>query len=212
MPELPEVETLVRGLRARVVGQKIAAVDPRLGKSVGGEPAVFKKAVEGATIESAERRGKLIILHLDNDKTLLIHLKLTGQLIFEEKDGLSHRGGHHQKAYEAPPPNKYTHVIFSFVSGAKLYFNDLRKFGWIKVTDQGGLLEKIKAEIGHDPLSKEFSVRDFTTSAKRRAKSDIYSVLLDQKVISGLGNIYVNETLWLAGLNPQTKAGSLADP
>src|SRR3989344_234226 len=213
MPELPEVETLVRGLRARVVGQKIASVEPRLGKSVGGEPAVFKKAVEGATIESAERRGKLIILHLDNDKALLIHLKLTGQLIFEGKDGLSHRGGHHQKAYEAPPPNKYTHVIFSFASGAKLYFNDLRKFGWMKVFDADGrgLSTRMDADIGPDPLSKEFIVRDFIKKAKRRAKSDIYSVLLDQKVISGLGNIYVNETLWLAGLNPQVKAGSIAD-
>jgi len=227
MPELPEVETLVRGLRARVVGQKIASVEPRLGKSVGGEPAVFKKAVEGATIESAERRGKLIILHLDNDKALLIHLKLTGQLIFEGKDGLSHRGGHHQKAYEAPPPNKYTHVIFSFTSGAKLYFNDLRKFGWMKIIDADGRglstrmgaddtgsrrsPTQFHADIGPDPLSKHFNVREFIKNAKRRAKSDIYSVLLDQKVISGLGNIYVNETLWLAGLNPQTKAGSIAD-
>jgi len=217
MPELPEVETLVSGLCARVVGQKIASVEPRLAKSVGGEPVVFKKAVEGATITSAKRRGKVIIMHLDNAKAMLVHLKLTGQLIFEGKDGQAHRGGHHQKAYEAPPPNKYTHVIFSFTSGAKLYFNDLRKFGWIKVADSADVnadnrgLGKVLSDIGHDPLSKDFSVRDFIKSAKRRARSDIYSVLLDQKVISGLGNIYVNETLWLARISPQTKAGGMAD-
>ncbi len=211
MPELPEVETLVRGLRDKVVGQKINSVEPRLAKSVGGSPAAFKKAVEGAKIIGAERRGKLIVLRLDNKKTMLIHLKLTGQLIFEGKDGLTNRGGHHQKAYEAPPPNKYTHIIFNFSSGAKLYFNDLRKFGWMKIADSRGLITRIHADIAEDPLSKDYNVDEFIKIAKRRAKSDIYSVLLDQKVISGLGNIYVNETLWLARINPQVKAVSITN-
>jgi formamidopyrimidine-DNA glycosylase len=213
MPELPEVETLVKGLQKNVVGQKIAGVAVRWAKSVGGAPAIFKQEVEGASMTSVERRGKVIIVHLDNAKAMLIHLKLTGQLIFEDKFGLRHHGGHSQKAYDAPVPHKYTHIIFTFVSGAKLYFNDLRKFGWIKVADKEdakGLLAKVTQEIGSDPLSRDFNVREFIKKAQRRAKSDIYSVLLDQKIMAGLGNIYVNETLWSAKINPQTKAGSLS--
>lgn len=227
MPELPEVETLVGGLRDKVVGQKIALVEPRLAKSVGGSPEAFKKAVEGTKVTGVERRGKLIIMHLDNAKDLMTHLKLTGQLIFEGKDGLRHHGGHNQKAYEAPPPNKYTHIIYNFASGAKLYFNDLRKFGWMRIADSRGLITqiiadgedgrgladtRIRADIGPDPLSKGFNVSDFIKRAKRRAKSDIYSVLLDQKIISGLGNIYVNETLWQAKIYPQTLTGSITEP
>ena len=216
MPELPEVEVIVRGLKEKIVGHNIKSIEVRYPKVVGGDIDNFQKNVVGAKIVRVERRGKLIIVHLSNGNVILIHLKLTGQLIYIDKAGNGYKGGHSQKAMDLPPPNKFTHITLNFEDGSRLYFNDLRRFGWMKVVSEReyksgeGITKKILDGIGPDPTLKEYDVREFVKNVKRRSKSSIYQVLMDQKVISGLGNIYVNELLWRCKINPQTKAGILS--
>lgn len=217
MPELPEVEVIVRGLKSKIIGKKIKSAEVRFPKVVGGNVSSFKKQIAGVKIEQIERRGKLIIIHLSNKNVLFIHLKLTGQLIYTDISGKGYKGGHSQKAMDAPPPNKYTHITLFFDDGSHLYFNDLRRFGWMKVAseqdykDKSGIAGKILSGVGPDPTLNEFNDREFVKTVERRAKSNIYQVLMDQKVVAGLGNIYVNELLWRNKINPQTKAGTLSE-
>lgn len=216
MPELPEVEIVVRGLKERISNKKISLVDVKTVKAVGGDVVSFSKSTVGASIKNIDRIGKLIIVRLSNDHIILIHLKLTGQLIYIDKNGKGYRGGHSQKAYDAQPPNKFTQVSIKFADGSHLYFNDLRKFGWMKITSESefssksGLAGKILMGLGPDPTSKDFNEREIVKKIQRRAKASIYQVLMDQKVVAGLGNIYVNELLWRCKINPQTKVGQLS--
>lgn len=216
MPELPEVEVVVRGLESKIKNLEISQVDVKTAKAVGGDIASFSRSTVGATIKKIERIGKLIVIHLSNKNIILIHLKLTGQLIYTDKNGKGYHGGHSQKAYDAQPPNKFTQVSIKFTDGSHLYFNDLRKFGWMKVASEGdfssksGLVGKVLMGLGSDPTSNEFNEREFSNIVQRRAKASIYQVLMDQKVVAGLGNIYVNELLWRCKINPQTKVGQLS--
>lgn len=215
MPELPEVEVVARGLRNKVVGLTIDKVSATSEKVVDGSLKKFKKFTQGAKIKSVQRVGKLLIIHLSNKNVILLHLKLTGQLIYVDRFGKGYKGGHSQKAYDTKPPSKYTHITFAFNDRSHLYFNDLRRFGWAKVFRRQDLEErkqeagKILAGLGPDPMGNEFSLQSFLANVKRRAKSNIYQVLMDQKVVAGLGNIYVNELLWRAKVNPKTKVAKM---
>lgn len=217
MPELPEVEVIVRGLKTKITDRKIKSVDVRYSKVAGGDIENFTKNVIDARIGEIERRGKLIIIHLSNKNVLFIHLKLTGQLIYTDKSGKGYKGGHSQKAMDLPPPNKFTHITLQFDDGSHLYFNDLRRFGWMKVAseheflEKSGVVGKILAGIGPDPTLKVFNNREYIKTVKKRARSNIYQVLMDQKIVAGLGNIYVNELLWRNKINPQTKIGTLPE-
>lgn len=217
MPELPEVEVVARGLRNKVTGQTISKVSATSEKVVGGSLEKFKKLTQGAKIKNIQRVGKLLLLYLSNKNVILLHLKLTGQLIYVDRFGRGYKGGHSQKLYDTKPPSKYTHITFTFADKSHLYFNDLRRFGWAKVFSKQDLEEKkgeagkIFASVGPDPTDKEFDFKSFLSSVKRRAKSNIYQVLMDQKTVAGLGNIYVNELLWRARVNPKTKVAKLSD-
>lgn len=207
MPELPEVETLRGALEKEIVGKTIKDIEIRYGGSFRDDP----DRIIGAKIKSVHRRAKLLWLELSNQKSLVIHLKLTGQLIYAhdgpDRGGLV--GGHPEKVYDQAPPHKHTHVIIEFTDQSHLYFNDLRKFGWMKIVEHGQETRTMSGELGIEPLSKDFTVKNLQVFTKRRAKMPVKQFLMDQNIIAGIGNIYSDEILWCAKIHPLRKAGSI---
>jgi len=215
MPELPEVETIRRQLFKEVVGKKIKSVEIKLPKMVyfdGRRSDVknFKKNLEGARVNKVGRAAKILIIELSNGYTLLIHLKLTGQLIYRARDGKINRGGHGWPPNSVPVPNKWTHMVIHFTDDSKLYFNDLRQFGYLKLieTKKVGEQKELK-KLGPEPLDKNFTAEKFSEMLARRPKAKIKPLLLDQNFLSGVGNIYADESLFYAGVLPTRPAGEL---
>ncbi len=208
MPELPEVETIRQGLQRRVVGKRITAVDVRKKKMVRGSVPAFLRAVRGQKITSVGRRGKLLILHLsDNQHYVLLHLKMTGQLIYKSKKVMV-AGGHQWPPVGNDLPNKYSHVIFSFADNSQLFFNDLRQFGYLALVNERKL-QTILSRYGVDPLEDEFTWEQFRQALDKR-KGRLKAVLLDQRVITGIGNIYADEICFHARLLPTRSLSSLS--
>ena len=193
MPELPEVETLKRELTRVLIGKKI--------KKVEGN---FKLKLTGRKIVGLERRAKILIFKLDSGY-LLVHLKMTGQLVYQGRS-LMITGGHPNPP--AGGPHKYTRAVIYFTDNSKLLFNDLRKFGWLKLVSEKDLPKYI-GHLGPEPLSKDFTLKKFEEILARYPKRKIKQLLLDQNLIAGLGNIYVDESCFLAGLLPTRIARSL---
>jgi formamidopyrimidine-DNA glycosylase len=208
MPELPEVETIRRTLQKAIVGKKIKDVEIRLPKVFHGD----KGEILGKTIEGIERRGKILIIRLSGDKTLLIHFKLTGQLVFVEHGAwnMEHRITlRHPIPFAGTElPAKTTHVIFE-IDGGRLFYNDLRQFGWIKVADRGeGLAVRELEKLGPEPFSQEFN-KKYLEEIFAKTSKPIKLVLMDQEKIAGIGNIYANEALFEAGIDPRKPAKQL---
>lgn len=216
MPELPEVETVRRGLEHSIVGKTIVSVDVRATKLFADAQERIKQALVGAEVLSVKRRAKVLLTQLSSTWTLAIHLKMTGQIIVIDKgDKHSFAGGHPEKVYEQPLPHKHTHIIVQFTDGTTLYFNDLRKFGWFRlypgVSIEGLLaIEDVfkNARLGPEPFSDEFSVSYFTDAIGSR-RVPIKTALLDQTVVAGVGNIYADEALFRAKIRPTRSASSL---
>ena len=217
MPELPEVETVRRGLERTIVGKTVASVDVRVPKMFQSGESLIDDALVGANVLSADRRAKILLVNLSSGYTLAIHLKMTGQLI--AVNGKSFVGGHPEKAYDQPLPHKHTHITITFTDGATLYYNDLRKFGWMKLLQKQGKGSKEKGEktvnqfldelkLGPEPLGKEFTLEYFSSGLRRR--TSIKQLLLDQKFIAGIGNIYADEALFAAKVLPTRVASSLS--
>lgn len=195
MPELPEVETLRRQLAQTIKGKIIKSIKCDWAKMV--KPlsiAEFQKKIKNKKIIDVGRRAKVLILDLSGKLSLLIHLKLTGQLIFQPKT-IGHK----------PLANRFTHLIFNFTDGSKLFFNDLRKFGWARLVDDRGASQVVEA-TGPEPLSKEFSLDYLKTILKKYPNRKIKQVLLDQRLIGGIGNIYADESCFCAGILPTRPA------
>ena len=208
MPELPEVETIKQGIIAKLKGKKIAKVEIRAQKLFIGEP----KEIIGAKIIDAKRVAKILEIVLDNGYSVIIHLKLTGQLVFQPKDERIECavGGHMQKAYGQPLPHSHTHIIYNFTDGSRLYFNDLRKFGWNKVVKSSEVQNILGSDkFGPEPGTKEFNLQYLKEMFSRSGKR-IKEVLMDQTKVGGLGNIYVNDGLYWAGILPTRPAKSLS--
>jgi formamidopyrimidine-DNA glycosylase len=219
MPELPEVETIRRDLAASIAGQEISAVKLLFLKTAKNKAAFFVGALEGHKVEEVGRTGKLLILKIKKKGTektqnyLLVHLKMTGQLILVA--GVKKIGGGHSlggnsfaDSVGGELPNKYTRAIIEFYGGAKLFFNDLRKFGYLKIVNEEELTRVLVAGYGPEPLTSGFSPAYLSAKLKNK-KKNIKAFLLDQKIIAGLGNIYVDESLFLAGIKPMRVASSL---
>ncbi|HLA25708.1 MAG TPA: bifunctional DNA-formamidopyrimidine glycosylase/DNA-(apurinic or apyrimidinic site) lyase [Patescibacteria group bacterium] len=215
MPELPEVETIKRQLLKEVIGKKIKEVELRLPSLVyfdgrKGDAKNFKKSLEGAKITKGDRAAKILILKLSNGYTLLIHLKMTGQLIYRAKNGNLKMGGHPWPPATVEVPNKWTHIIFHFTDGSKLYFNDLRQFGYMKLIKTGELNEQKEIKkLGIEPFDKNFTLELFSQMLKKRGGAKIKPLLMDQSFISGVGNIYADESLHFAGILPIRPAGKI---
>ncbi|MFA6254710.1 MAG: DNA-formamidopyrimidine glycosylase [Patescibacteria group bacterium] len=207
MPELPEVETLRRELASVVRGKTIksASVDwPKMVKPL--TPKQFSQQLKGRKIIDVKRRAKILIIELSSDNFLLIHLKLTGQLIFRNKKSDIRNqklivGGHPQKGGVVGLPNKFTHIIFDFTDGSKLYFNDLRKFGWIRLVNKQQV-DKLISEFGVEPFDKEYTLVNFQTILKRYPNRKIKQILMDQTLLAGVGNIYADESCFCAKILP----------
>ncbi len=206
MPELPEVETIRTQLADKLTGRKIIGVEIRLKKVFFGEP----KEIIGAKIMEVARRAKIMILRLSNSRNLVIHLKMTGQLIYGAKrtdgkmraDTISFTQGIPFAGFSLPA--RTTHVVFELDNGDKLFFNDMRQFGWIKVISNSELT-LIDEKHGPEPFSKEYT-EEYLESICKRSGKPIKVLLMEQDKLAGVGNIYANEALWCAEINPLRKA------
>jgi formamidopyrimidine-DNA glycosylase len=194
MPELPEVETVVRRLQSSLLDKKIQKVQILTPKIVRPASGRFTKELQGAIIREIRRKGKFILMDLDPEGTLVLHLKMTGQVLLVNK---------------SEPIDQYTHLIFSFFSSAQqMRYRDVRKFGFFDLVSglEAGIPPYLN-KVGPDPF--ELSPKEFFQLIHKHNKT-IKGLLLDQSVVSGLGNIYVDESLYLTGMHPQIKASSLS--
>jgi len=194
MPELPEVETVRRSLIPRVEGRTIVAVDVRERRLRRPLPADFAAALRGARIESVERRGKYLLLHLDRaveERALLIHLGMSGSLVVRPR---------------ASAFRRHDHVALHLDSGCSVVLNDARRFGLMRV---GRIAEFAELRnVGRDPLATPLSAAEWRALVRDR-RLPIKSLLMDQKVLAGIGNIYANEMLYEAGIRPRRRAANL---
>jgi len=206
MPELPEVETIVRDLDSKLKNKKITAVQ-FLDKKAIQAPIKEMKRIVGWTVRAVRRRAKMIIIDLGGS-FLIIHLKMTGQLVLKSGGKLI-AGGHPIINQGLELPNKFSRIIFKFNNQTVLYFNDIRRFGWVKLIREPDFL-KFNQALGVEPLSADFTLEYFKQVLSRRPRTTIKQALLEQKYISGIGNIYADESLFLAGVKPFRRVKSLA--
>jgi len=216
MPELPEVETIKLGLQKHLVGKKIVNADVRLRRILSGD----EKNIIGATVKDVKRFGKGLVIELDNDYSIAAHIKLTGQFIYRDSTTsnlkLSPKVG-------TQIPNKFTHVIFKlkitdknskfkneFGENAYLYYNDIRQFGWIKIVKSDKIKEiSFFKDLGPEPL-KDLTLQKFQEIVSK-SNLAIKVLIMDQKKIGGIGNIYANDALFDAAIDPRRKAKSLKE-
>jgi formamidopyrimidine-DNA glycosylase len=196
MPELPEVEHVVRGLRRAVLGRRIIAAELNLPRILSGpSPATFKRKLRGPRIDALNRRGKYILFELDSQDVLLVHLRMTGKFLCIGPD-------------EPLPP--YPHVVFYLDDDRRLVFCDMRQFGRMRLSPAKKVpaLPQI-AMLAPEPLTDDFSFNYFTETLRKSARS-LKQLLLDQTRILGLGNIYASEALFLARISPFKSAKTLS--
>ncbi len=266
MPELPEVETIKLGLHKLLTGKKVKSVDSNWQKSFPNSQVDVDEQLIGASVKDVRRRAKVLIIDLSSNHSLVVHLKMTGQLVFRgfQSSQLTHldaeqeRTEAHSEAVQivqrastagsaaamrqepstqqAVPvdgkavsklwfgaghpsdslinelPDKSTRVIIEFTDKSRLFFNDQRKFGWMKLLPTNEI-ENLAffQKVGPEPLDKKFGVKNFIIRFKMRPNARIKAALLDQTVIAGVGNIYADEALWAAKIHPSTKINKISN-
>ena len=210
MPEGPEVETIRAGLELGIVGQTISTVDVLFEKSFPVPPGVVAGTVAGARVVHVARRGKVLIFELDSEFALLFHLKMTGQMVLIKADGERYAGGHPSESMRAGLPDRSTRVVFTFASSDQLFFNDQRKFGWIKLVPTAEIeSDSLIGRLGPEVLSADFNLTYFSGQLARHPRAPVKAVILDQSTAAGIGNIYADESLHLARIHPRRLCGSL---
>ncbi len=211
MPELPEVETVRIGLARLLPGLEIAGADFDWPKGFPNAEADVAQFIVGAQVVAVERRAKVLLIELSTKYSLVIHLKMTGQLVFRgSKDRFG--AGHPNESLIGELPDKSTRVTFSFTDGSKLFFNDQRKFGWVRLIPTVEVMNlDFFQKVGPEPLRDDFTWQIFRDRCARRQNSNIKAVLLDQTVLAGVGNIYADESLWGAKIHPLTLVKDLSD-
>ena len=195
MPELPEVECIVRGLNYLVTGKKIVGLEFFFERMLAGVAvSEFTGQICGLIIKQVKRRGKYILFYLSGGKVLEVHLRMTGRFSF----------------YPGPTrPEKHIGVVFYFDGGSQLHFLDIRKFATFKLWDEKELYKAAPFCLGPDPLQDDFTLDLFLQMLEKKPRSKIKTFFLDQKNIMGMGNIYTDETLFRAGIHPEKRTGSL---
>lgn len=211
MPELPEVETVKRGLSQLLPKHRVLKVTHDTPKSFSNVPVDVRAFLIGARTIDVRRRAKVLIIDLDSDYSLVIHLKMTGQLVYRADSGTRFGAGHPSGSLVGELPDRSTRVTLE-LDGAKLFFNDQRKFGWMRLlpTIEVPNIDFMK-KVGPEPLEDNFTGADFAVRMRRRARTCVKATLLDQTVIAGVGNIYADESLWAARLHPATKVADISD-
>jgi len=208
MPELPEVETVCRGLEPIFTGRCIERVVVRRPNLRWPFPDQFATRLEGQIVTKVGRRAKYILITLGNDEILVIHLGMSGSILIHEPDGNSHRPA--SLYYDSGGDDRHDHVVFELEGGWSVIYNDPRRFGLMDIVslkDFEG--HRLFAKIGPEPLGNEFNPAYLSTRLNGR-KGPIKSHLLDQSIVAGLGNIYVCEALFQAGISPQARAGTIS--
>ncbi|MEO5690714.1 MAG: bifunctional DNA-formamidopyrimidine glycosylase/DNA-(apurinic or apyrimidinic site) lyase [Candidatus Saccharimonadales bacterium] len=210
MPELPEVETVKRGLVRLIVGKTTAHEDHNWDKSFPNDPYEVSQFLLGASVTDVRRRAKVLLIDLDTNYTLVIHLKMTGQLVFVGKERFG--AGHPNESLIGQLPDKSTRVTLTFSDDSKLFFNDQRKFGWMRLMPTISVPEiDFMKRVGPEPLEDSFTAEEFIPRVRRRKNSCIKAVILDQTVLAGVGNIYADESLWGAKIHPNSRVSELYD-
>lgn len=207
MPELPEVQTVVNQLAAKLKGGVFESAEVKAPKMVSKN---FCRRIKNRKINKVFRLGKMIIMELDTGDHLAAHLKMTGQLIFMDNHGRLSGGGHpiNFRGFDLSSPNKFTRVVLGLKGGGQVLFHDIRKFGWLRLLSPEAY-QKAAAALGVDPLSKPFTLRKFQAILNRRPKMKIKQLLMSQELIAGIGNIYADESLFAGGIMPTRLAGKV---
>ena len=210
MPELPEVETVKRGLNRLLPGRVIAKVEYDWPKSFPNAQDDVDEFMIGAKITDVKRRAKVLLIELNTKYSLIVHLKMTGQLVFRGDESFG--AGHPSDSLVGELPDRSTRVIIDFKDGSKLFFNDQRKFGWVRLlpTAEVPNIDFFK-RVGPEPLSDLFTAKEFIQRVRRRANTSIKAAILDQTVLAGVGNIYADESLFMAKIHPATKVKDVSD-
>lgn len=210
MPELPEVETVRRGLHGLIIGKRITGEQHDTPKGFPNSIAEVDAFLIGATITAVRRRAKVLLVDLSTGYTLVIHLKMTGQLVFRGEQVFG--AGHPNESLIGALPDKSTRVTLEFNDGSHLYFNDQRKFGWMRLvpTLEVPNIDFMK-KVGPEPLEADFTAKEFADRFTRRGKTSIKAALLDQTVVAGVGNIYADESLWGAKIHPKRLVNTITD-
>ncbi len=208
MPELPEVETVRRGLESLIVGKIVTSESHDTEKGFPNSVADTKAFLVGARVTAVRRRAKVLMIDLSTNYSLLIHLKMTGQLVFVGETRLG--AGHPSDSLVNELPDKSTRVTLTFSDGSKLFFNDQRKFGWVRLMPTLEIPNvPFMQKVGPEPLDDSFTPAEFEQRFARRKKTTIKAAILDQSVVAGVGNIYADESLWGAKIHPQRLVGSI---
>jgi DNA-formamidopyrimidine glycosylase len=204
MPELPEVETVVRGLNRLILKKKIMQVKHDWPKSFPNLEKDVNDFMIGAEISKVQRRGKAIIIKLNNGWALVTHLRMTGQMVYRGEENWG--AGHPNDDFLNDLPNKSTRVEIDFEDQTKLFFNDQRKFGYMKLLPEPEIEElSFFQKLGPEPLEDNFTVEIFKERLLKKKNSLVKPTILDQSVIAGVGNIYADEALWRAKIHPETR-------
>lgn len=212
MPELPEVETVRRGLQDLIVGKVFVGVHVyESPKSFPSTMSDAQKFLIDAHVVAVRRRAKVLLIDLSSDYTLVTHLKMTGQLIYvspQQRWG----AGHPNDSFLHELPDNSTRVEFVFSDDSHLYFNDQRKFGWVRLVPTT-VVETMDfmQRVGPEPLEAVFTAKEFTARMRRRNSTTTKAAILDQTVLAGVGNIYADESLWGARIHPATRVRDVSD-
>jgi len=204
MPELPEVETVRAGLNELLPGRVFATVTHDTEKSFPNAATDVNAFLIDASVTVVKRRAKVLIIELSSNYSLVIHLKMTGQLVFVSPE-TRFGAGHPNDSLVGRLPDKSTRVEFTFKDQSRLFFNDQRKFGWVRLLPTAEVPNiDFMRKIGPEPLDAAFTAREFVERLQRRKNTSIKAALLDQTVVAGVGNIYADESLWGAKIHPAT--------
>ena len=204
MPELPEVETIARRLASKLIGRSIKSIEVLRSKSWQGK----NELLIGRAIKNIRRQAKILIIEFDQSSdSLLIHLKMTGQLIHVDKNKTKVGGGHPTADWVEDLPGKHTRVILQLDDSSTLYFNDMRVFGWMKVVTEAEKIKELSA-YGPDIIDSSLTAEGFFQQLQKKSQS-IKQVIMDSAFIAGVGNIYACDGLHLAGISPTRSAKSL---
>lgn len=210
MPELPEVETVRSGLAKLLPGKTIRSVTFDWPKGFPNAQTDVDAFMIGASIKGVRRRAKVLLIDVSSSYTLVCHLKMTGQFVFRGAEDFG--AGHPNDSLIGKLPDKSTRIVIEFTDGTHLYFNDQRKFGWMRLIPsvQVAELEFFK-KVGPEPLAADFTDKMFVQRLQRRKNTSVKAALLDQTVIAGVGNIYADESLWGAKIHPATKVVDVSE-
>jgi formamidopyrimidine-DNA glycosylase len=201
MPELPEVQTIISDLNQKIKGDSITGFWSDWGKAIKNKSVEqFKKEIKGRKILEAQRIGKNIFINLSGNKTIYIHLKMTGHLLIKKQKTVNSK---QENKYFQDRVNQYVHHIFYLGKNKMMEFSDLRKFGKIVLVDTDKVkdLKEIK-ELGVDAMSNEFNLKKFQEILGKKGNKKVRDILMDQNIIAGIGNIYASEILFDAGIMP----------